>query len=292
MTNLFVLYQWTILGGAFAAVALALLGAQLSTRDRAMQTLCVGQGAMVGVLLALGILPLIGIEHSDLMPFLAAFGVSAAVFLFTDGLAAARMASRNTAFAYTFAVLLAAGYLVSALFPALESHMAQVYVGDLATLSNHEAIATAIASLVAGAILASGWRRFSHQSFECALFGEPSASRQAPGRMTLFRFLTLAMLCVSVQFLGFLFTVALLFLPTGILSRMKTKGLALHLSLCAAVALVASVSGFLLSLNFTRLPTVPMIVVMLTILASLIVGAEALTVGSRRRSQVPVPVEA
>ncbi len=293
MTNLFVLYQWTILAGGLAAVSLALLGAQLATRDRSMQTMCVGQGAMVGVLLALGVLPEIGIEHSDLIPFLAAFGVSAATFLFTDNLAVARMASRNTAFAYTFAVLLAVGYLLSSLFPALESHMAQVYFGDLATLTNHESIATAVASLLFSTILVLGWRKWSHQSFECALFGEGSALRQSPGRMTAFRFLTLSMLCVSVQFLGFLFTISLLFLPTGILSRMRTKGLALHLTLCASVSLVASVSGFLLSLNYTRLPTVPTIAICLTLLSGAVLGVERLVARpARRRADALVPVEA
>ena len=176
---MFVLYQWTLVAGVVAAVALSLLGAQLATRDRSMQTLCVGQGAMFGVLLALGILGDGESKAASLLPFAAALAVSALTFLFTDRLVLRQMASRNTAFAYTFAFLLACSYLIGSLFPALESHMAQIYFGDLATLTVPESKATLSASLLFCLVLALLWRPFSRQSFESALFGEAIAARKA-----------------------------------------------------------------------------------------------------------------
>ena len=238
-----------------------------------MQTLCVGQGAMFGVLLALGILGDVD-STASLIPFGAALVTSAVTFLFTDRLVLRQMASRNTAFAYTFAFLLACSYLIGSLFPALESHMAQIYFGDLATLTVPESKATLAASVLFCLVLAISWRPFSRQSFESALFGEAIAARKAPQQMVLFKALTLVMLCISVQYLGFLFSISLLFLPTGILSLMKKKGLAPHLVLCAVVSAVSALVGFSLSLWNTRLPTVPTIVVFVTGLSAVMVALD------------------
>lgn len=264
MTQLFVLYQWTFIAGCTAGPALSLLGGQLATRDRAMQTLCVGQGAMVGVLLALGFLPhLEEVGLATVVPFLSALVVSALTYLVTDRLVEKRLASRNTTFAFVFAVLLACGQLIGALFPALESHMAQIYFGDLATLTILDSKVTVVASLLSLGVLLFFRHSIGNQSFECAIFGDALAARRGLKGMIGFKLLTLVMLCFSVQFLGFLFTIAMLFLPTGLLSLSRRKGLGLHSLLCVGLAAVTAASGFLLSLSYTRLPTVPTIVVLM-----------------------------
>lgn len=284
MGTLFSLYQWTLAGGIVAAVALSLLGAHLAARDRAMQTLCVGQGAMVGVLLALGFAGEAEVAASHLIPFFAALIASSATFLFTDRLVAKQTASRNTSFAYTFAFLLASGYLIGSLFPALESHLAQIYFGDLATLTVFESLATLVTSLVFLVALISFWRPLSRQSFECAIFGDSVATRKAPYQMVAFKALTLVMLCISVQFLGFLFTISLLFLPTGILALSQRKGLGIHLILCGVLSGISALAGFSLSLLQTRLPTVPTIVVMLTATCVGWLGADRIIMAFKTRA--------
>ena len=49
MLELLQLYWFFILASTLLSGGLALLGAQLASKDRAMQTMCVGQGAMLGV---------------------------------------------------------------------------------------------------------------------------------------------------------------------------------------------------------------------------------------------------
>lgn len=274
--NLFGLYFWTIIAGVIAAPALSLLGVQLATRDRAMQTLCVGQGAMVGVLAAIGLFHhLEGSVWGTLAPFLSAILLSGGTFLFTDSLVAKKVASKNTVFAFVFALLLSVGHLCSSLFPGLESHMAQVYFGDLATLTTTDSQITAIASLICLAILAVYYRTMSNYSFESAVFGSLISVRNARQSELAFRALSLIMLSFSVQFVGFLFTISMLFLPTAILNFSRIKGLARHLVLGVALSAVSAGTGFFISLKYTRLPTVPSIVIVLSVLCSVVLLGEA-----------------
>lgn len=270
-----ILYKWTILAGIVAAPALALLGAQLATRDRAMQTLCVGQGAMVGVLLGMAILsPFESPLLNALGPFFSAIFVSVATIVITDAFVARRTASKNTFFAFTFALLLAAGHLVSSLFPALENHLAQIYFGDLATLNILQSKMMLGISLVCLGLLLGMVRSISNQSFEWAVFGDLVSSKGERKGMVAFKLVTLLMLCLSVQLVGFLFTIAMLFLPTALMNFSARKGLFRHLCLSGAIALVSTVSGFLLSLQYTRLPTVPAIVAVMFVLALVTLGIE------------------
>ena len=288
MMDLVLLYGWTLVAGAVAAPALALLGAQLATRDRSLQTLCVSQGSMLGVLVGLGVLP--WLERlpavGPAVPFAFALAAAAATYLGTERLVAERMASRNTTFAFVFSLLLASGYLVSAVFPALESHMTQIYFGDLATLPTSAAQLCVAGFGAALLLLVRHGRALANGSFEWAIFGEPISSRGE----RLFRVLALAMLCLSVQYLGFLFTVTMLFLPTAMMRGLRGGGVRRHLALAALLASAGTVAGFLLSLELTRLPTVPTIAWVLFLHALGVIGAErALPVRRTRRRSAPVP---
>lgn len=283
MIALLLLYQWTIAAGVAAAPALTLLGAQLATRDRAMQTLCVGQGAMVGVLLGIGLLHSYeGTWIGAVGPFMSALIVSASTFLATDILVAKKVASKNTTFAFVFGLLLAASYLIGALFPALESHMAQIYFGDLATLTIFDSKVTLGASLLSLLVLVARAKAISNQSFEWAIFGDLRTKHTPRFELAAFKVLTLVILCFSVQFVGFLFTISMLFLPTAMMNFLETKGLRLHLGLSAGIAAAGTVVGFVLSLNYTRLPTVPAIVAVMFLLGLVLIGGERLALSLAR----------
>ncbi len=281
MIELLYIYAWTIVAGCLTAPALSLLGSQLATTDRAMQTVCVGQGAMVGVLVGIGILHIWeGTWIGTVGPFLSALVVSGITFLVTDRLVAKQMASKNTTFAFIFALLLAAGSLVSALFPALESHMAQVYFGDLATITVRDSQLLSALALVSLSLLVGFLKSLTNQSFESAVFGDAILFGRVTSSQRATKILTLVVLCFSVQFVGFLFTIAMLFLPTALLNFLRTKGLRMHLWLCALLSLVGTVVGFLFSLKYTRLPTVPAIVVVMFFGGILLLMGERLVSGS------------
>ena len=179
-------------------------------------------------------------------------------------------ASNGTVFASIFTFLLAASYLLSVVFPALERHMANVFFGDLATLTEFDSKVTLILGGGCLAGLVWFWKPVSNQSFEMATYGEGAVSGHHVQRDRLFLAITLVVLCYAVQFIGFSFTMTMLFLPTTILAGMVQQGLRLHLLLSGAVAFFSVIAGFLLSLSFIALPTVPMI--------TLVAALSALTV--------------
>jgi len=266
MLALLEIYRWTILAGTLAAGALALLGCHLAARDKAMQTLCVGQGATLGVLMGIGLLQTFAMHPEGvwaLGPFGSAALFSLATFQISEIMVRHKDASKSTLFLSLFAVLLALGYLTSALFPALENHMTQIFFGDVATMSNFDSILTSCLSLIIVGILTIRWKAVSNESFETATFGNLRSPNATTGHPMVFHMLALVTLCYAVQFLGFLFTISCLFIPTGLLRFTQERRLRRHFVFAVLTASSSSFIGFLISLSQSRLPTVPTIVAFL-----------------------------
>ncbi|MCB0403998.1 MAG: metal ABC transporter permease [Bdellovibrionales bacterium] len=260
MLALLSIYKFTILAGAVLAPALALLGCQLAARDRAVQTLCVAQGATLGVLLGIGVLHYSNVAESNVhySTILSGFMVSVLTFYAGNRLVAHRLSSRNSYFTALFVILLAAASLVSAVFPALETHLAQVFFGDLATLTDRDSAITFVVGVLVLFWLVRSWRSMVDDSFSLMILGLPRSERS-------FDFISLLLLCFSVQFVGFLFTAACLFVPTTLLGLARGIGLKAHLLLCALMASFSVAMGFAFSLWQTHLPTVPTIVFVLAV---------------------------
>jgi ABC-type Mn2+/Zn2+ transport system permease subunit len=264
MLALLEIYWISLMASIFLGAGLALIGAQLAARDRAMQTLCIGQASVLGVLLGIGLSQFF--HGSDFFenvgPFVIAVIFAALTFMSSESLVSKKSSSGNTHFATIFVVLLSCGYLVSALFPALENHLSQKYFGDLATMSEAAAL---FAACIGAALLLINFRfygQISADSFLSAISGVPPSR----GRLA-FEIVVLGALCFSVQVVGFSFTIACLFIPTSILSFGQNVGLRRHLIFCASTAALGCALGFLVSLWATSLPTVPTIVVVLALVA-------------------------
>lgn len=284
MHTLVELYLTTIICGALGAAALAILGCHLATRDKSMQTLCITQGAMLGVLAGMGFFGAAETHTAiHVGPNVLGVAVSTAVFMITEILMLRNPAAPNTLFISIFGILLATSYTVSALFPSLESHLAQVYFGDLATLCAVDAFTTATYALVCLALLLIFYRPFTKQSFHSALFGQKLAVAFEPKWFVFFTVIVITMLSMSIQFLGFLFTISCLFLPTMIMSRMPVRGLYWHYALSAGLAAGGSVVGFMLSLHMKNFPTVPAIVLTMTVIGLVLVVVTGLVLTKWRR---------
>lgn len=257
-TSIFQLYGLTLFASLFLAGGLSLLGTQLAAKDRAMQTLCMGQGAMLGVLLGLGLSQTLfsSLHSDDYLPLLFAIAAAALSFFISESLVAKKLASSNTHFTSFFAALLSGGYLVSSLFPALENHMAQKYFGDLATLGGNESKVALGMGIGLIAIFLLFGRKFSEHSFEMMIAGKTRRSFA----LHPLDLLTIVAICTCVQTVGYLFTIACLFIPTAFASRTLTAGLRKHFAFCLILSSLATGFGFALSLVETNLPTVPTII--------------------------------
>jgi ABC-type Mn2+/Zn2+ transport system permease subunit len=271
MIELIQLYKWSILASTLLSMGLALLGIHLASRDRAMQTICVGQGAMLGVLLGIGVLQYLELHGilEQILPLTTALLTSIATFALSQSYLNRGLASANSHFGSLFAILLALAYLCSTLFPALESHMAQRYFGDVATISDAESMMIGVLGLGSIVCMSFFYKRFAEQSFDQALYGGLSLPDRS--LLRLFELTVLLCLSLSVQTVGYLFTLACLFIPTTLSARHLKGGMKLHTIFCVILAPLATLLGFILSLGLSRLPTVPTIITIMVVVGWILV---------------------
>lgn len=274
MKELFALYAWTFPASLVFGGALALLGGHLASRNREMQTLCVSQGAVFGVLLSIGLIHVTS-GHEDetrILPTVGALLFATITFLATNAWVKNRAGLKGAIYASVFAFLIAIGYLTTALFPALESHMSQAYFGDLATMTASDSQFSLGFGLVACALFAYFWKAISNQSFEISYFGNRVSAQHAKKQALLFNALALLLIAYAIQTMGFLYAISCLFIPTTLFSMSGLVGLRRHLALSFAAAAIASPLGLAVSLVNTRLPTVPTISVLLFVVGLVLIG--------------------
>jgi ABC-type Mn2+/Zn2+ transport system permease subunit len=257
MSSLLVIYGLPIIASGLFAACLAVVGAQIAARDRSMQTLCLSQGALLGVLLAIGLLTGVFHEHDPglVWPFMGAFLGAASAFFLSERIVSSVESSRNSYFASLFSCLLATGYFVTAIFPGLEMHMSQKYFGDLAVITDEIAWVTIFMAVVSGAILVTTSRRLTRATFFETALGSPGS---ITGHQLPLLVFTLGLIAFSTQIMGLLFTVTALFVPTTVLAKVS-GGYKVHLVACALIGFSASALGFVLSLAGAQLPTVPVV---------------------------------
>lgn len=266
--ELFGVYWSAILVGGLMASALSLLGAHLAARDKALQTLTISQAATTGVLFGVVMsgAEANGALNSALPPLFALISAGL-IFIFNEMLLTKKRSGRSNILIAVFATLLALSYGVIAFFPQLEGHMAQAFFGDLVTLAGVELWVSAVAAVLGILVLLLQGRQYLDASFALAIFGPVE---QLPKREQIpFNLLALLLVSISVYGLGLLFTVAALFIPTVILSYQNGGSIRGHLWAISLCACIATMLGFSASLFFTRMPTVPAIVLCILVVSFL-----------------------
>lgn len=269
MTALLLLYWPTILAATATAAALAFLGALVITRQAAVQTLAVSQGAGFGV--SLGLLANqvyfheAHLEHT-VLPLATGLVASALAFGATER--ASRLSPTPTAvYLGAFALLWSGTQLLTGFFPVIESHATALYFGDVVTLTRSESFFFLALAVAALAYLGRSWRRQAERAFLAAILEEPLSFKS--GRDRGFQVVALLMVCLSVQLLGLLFTLAALFLPTTVYSFARAPGAGRHLLRVAVAAALAAAGGFILSLVDGRFLTTPAIAFLLALVPAL-----------------------
>jgi ABC-type Mn2+/Zn2+ transport system permease subunit len=267
MTELLLIYKWSLVCGALNAASLAILGAHLATRDRALQSLSISQAATLGVLLGVGIL---GHAHDSFLahtgPLLLGLGMAAIIFLLSERHIGKDGSIKVVFYLSLYIGLLAICYGAIALLPGLESHLSSAFFGDIVTINGAELWISIAASAAALIWFQQDFVTHLRESFEIAVFGEEYPSLTS-GK-TRFRWLSLLLLTISIFSMGLLFTIAMLFIPTTILRSSKNQGVKAHLFFAALASVAGTLAGLILSIRWDKAPTVPSIVI-LTIAFSL-----------------------
>lgn len=263
--ELILIFMWPVVAALFASLAFSWLGVNVVAEDRSLKVLCIAQGASQGALIYLLVAHLMHF-HVDGGLMTKYVGLLFSLFfgwatgLIVDNVSQ-RVHEKSSVILSIFLVLLSFNHLFSSAFPALENHMSQMFFGDLATMMNHEAYV-----LCAAFILLSFWlwgkRRINlNRSFELTVLGEQRAS----GGL-----LVSLMVAIGVQFLGFLFTAALIVVPTVLVRMASPSGLNQHYALVALVSCTGALAGFLISILNSHIPTVPMIVLLVCLLGGMV----------------------
>ncbi len=266
MIDLLHLYYPNIIAGSLMAVCLSLIGCQVAARDRSMHTLCISQGVMFGVLIGI---VLFGAEHSAL-PYFTGLAAAVVVGFLTHFLTRSVSSSVSTYFIAFFLVLLAVNHILGSLFPQLESHVSQIFFGDLATVTSLNAWISTGVALVVLALVLRYQRQLSKRSFEGFVFQDDANLNTGTNERSqvLLEVGLFFFVCFAIQLFGFLFTVGCLFIPTVFLSlRHRFSTLYAHLTKAALAAGIGVLFGLPLTLQFENLPTVPSILVIAAVLA-------------------------
>ena len=265
MTDVFSLYAWVLAAATGYAALLGFVGAHLAGRDRSLQTIATAQGGVLGIVVGLALAALVGEAHPPYgFPLATALAVAAVVYAACDWAACRWPASRSTTFVSIYAACLACGNLVAGVVPGLESHLAQIYTGDVATLSDVSARVALGLAAVFGGLFIHFRKALLDAAIDAGLYGradDPTERR--------FVAVALIVLCFGVGTFGLLYTLSMLFLPTAILARLMPGGAKRHLVVAAMAPALGTFSGFALSLQFPVLPTAPA-AALATIIASVV----------------------
>jgi ABC-type Mn2+/Zn2+ transport system permease subunit len=283
MIELLALYTGAIFSGLLCATALALLGCHLASRDQSLQSLVVSQAATVGVLLGAAVM--IG-NHgqfgSSPLPLLSALITATLFYFIGEQLTGARRTGKTNIYLALFTLLLAVSYWLISYFPALESHMSQAFFGDIVTLTGTTLWFTSCVSSAVLLLLLLRPKPFVNDSFIISIVGVSHVEQ--PLYFHLFRAITLLLISTSIYAMGLLFTIAFLLLPTVVFSFTRKASIRLHLRLVTLTAASGFIAGFVLSLYFDRISTVPTIVLTTGLLgATVLVVINLLTTSDREK---------
>ncbi|UXR64285.1 metal ABC transporter permease [Bdellovibrio bacteriovorus] len=244
------IYKWSLPSSVIMAAVLALIGSQWTAREKSAQVFVLGQGTSLGIVLGLAVNVLLGTDFHGIS-LLIGLSLGWITLLLMDLLIKAK-SDRNHIYLTLFVFFLALTYLVSYMTPALESHIAASYFGDLAVMSDAGAIGCLAGALLFGLFLLSNWRELSLRSFQLA---NHSAIHQS-WKNRLFDLGTLLLTTMAIQSMGYLYTMGSLFIATSFAAS-RSQNLRSYLVKMLLIALLGSGFGFVVSLQSTNLPTVP-----------------------------------
>jgi len=257
MTNfldLLMIYKWSLPSSIVMAIALALIGSQWTAREKSAQIFVLGQGSSLGVVLGLIINILAGTDFHWLN-LAAGFLLGALTLSLSDALIE-RKPGRNHIYLSLFVFFLALTYLLSAITPSLETHLASAYFGDLAVMSDLGAQGCLAVAAVFTVFVLREWRGLSLISFQ--IVNQSLIHRT--WKLRVFDIATLLLTTMAVQNMGYLFTMGSLFIATSFASH-QSKSLNSYTVRLALIASLGSFAGFVFSLLSTKFPTVPCVLI-------------------------------
>lgn len=258
--ELLAMYKWSLPASIFMAGALSLIGAQWTAREKSSQIFVLGQGASLGIILGLALNILMDTDFHGLNLFLG-FSLGWITLLMSDFIFKTK-SDRNHIYLTLFVFYLSLSYLITSITPSLESHIASSYFGDISVMSDFAAQTGLLSGVIFGGYLLKHWHSLSMHSFR--LVNESAIHRK--NIYLIFDVGTLIVTTVSIQSMGYLYTMGSLFIGATFASQ-RSKNLNAYTRNILVISTLGSATGFAGSLASTSLPTVPCI-----LLAQMFIG--------------------
>lgn len=237
-------YLPVIVAAILVSVALATHGSFIIQKNQSSWILAVSQICINGHLLA----KLFLTHEHGVLEF-----IFAVLFYFIGLYLVKKLKLSDSSLLGLFVVFMAINYQLIALFPVLDSHLASSLFGDIATLSNSSAL---VLTLFAFIYLIGHTLLYKLRIKALLLKTYYRDQFKTPPTLLIFNLLAHLFLILSLFELGFLFVLSFLLLPTQLLKG-TSSSLKQLLILGAALSVLSSGSGLLLSLSWTRLSTMP-----------------------------------
>lgn len=264
MMELVILYKWVFLLLLVSSACLVLVGIHLTPRQQGVNTVMLTQVSSFGVLL--GLLINESFFHYESLDFIFPLLVSLSFTFLTSYLIESFKKDFGESFyLVVFLLFMALSYWICSFFPGLDSHHADSFFGDIVTIHGVELILAVLGFSFGAFFLLLNQRSFLKKSFELEIFGKQVQN----SKRDLFWPVSISLMVLGIFSLGMLYTLSFLLIGPTLLA-FRSISFKIYLKLLVIVSCTSSVLGFLISLYFTRMSTVPSIVILLTIFCALI----------------------
>jgi ABC-type Mn2+/Zn2+ transport system permease subunit len=259
--EMFWLYKGVFLLVLLAGLVMPLVGSHLPARNQVVRSLMVTQMATLGLLLGMLVASFFHLPHwlgEVVLPLAFAVIVT---FILLRLIEKAFVHLNEGSYMCGYFIFLAMSFIVCSLFPGLELHHTQMFFGDVVTISGVSLWGSILFMLLALVLLLKYQKDWILHSVDQQLLGDCYTCTKTHDR---FAFFSLMTIIIGLFSLGQMFTLgAMLIAP--IFLKQQAFGLSSFLKLIAVLTSTAMVSGLSLSLVWTKLSTVPLMILILVI---------------------------
>lgn len=257
MIEMILLYKWVFVLLIVSAFCLSHLGVHLVPRQQSYNSLMLTQVSSFGVLFGMLLTEELGLIGSA--QFFTPLSVALVLTIFISALVERFRKDIGENFTLViFLLFMSLSYWICSYFPSLDSHHADSYFGDIVTIQGRELIFSILGFSFGSLYLVLKRKKLMNRSFELEIFGKQVRKKSSDHLWPV----AVLLMVLGIFSLGMLYTLSFM-LMAPVLLAYKSHDLKSYLWKLSTVSILSSILGFVMSLHFARISTVPTVVITL-----------------------------